>query len=419
MIKIKVPGDKSISHRAVMLAALAEGSSQIDGFLLGADCLATVDCFRQLGVKIEREGERLLIQGLGLDGLKEPEGILDVGNSGTTIRLISGILAGQNFTSFLTGDSSIRNRPMKRIIEPLSMMGAEFMGRQNNSLAPFALRGGNLKAIEYRSPVASAQVKSAILLAGLYAQGTTKVWEPDKSRNHTELMLKAFGAQVTEGENFSSIEARPRLMGQKIDIPADISSAAFFIVAGLIVPGADILLESVGLNETRTGLIDVLREMGGRIEICRERVSAGEKIADIKVSYSQLKGISFGGEIIPRLVDEIPVLALAASQAEGRTIIYGAEELRVKETDRLAATSKELTKLGVKIEEVEDGLIIDGPVKLKYADCESYNDHRIAMTCALAGLFLEEDIKINNPACVDISFPGFFELLKKVKEVKR
>ncbi len=419
MIKIRVPGDKSISHRAIMLASLAQGTSQIDGFLRGDDCLATISSFRKLGVEISRRHERVFVKGNGLDGLKEPNSVLDVGNSGTTIRLISGILAGQPFTSFLTGDASIRKRPMKRVIDPLSLMGAEFMGRQDNNLAPFAIRGGSLKAIDYTSPVASAQIKSAVLLAGLFADGVTIVREPEKSRNHTELILASFGAKVKEGKNFSSLEGRPKLLAQKIEIPGDISSAAFFMVAGLIVPGADIFIENVGLNESRTGIIDVLREMGGKIEISNERVSSGEKIGDVRVVYSQLKAVKFGGEIIPRLVDEIPVLALAASQAQGRTIIYGAEELKVKETDRLHAISKELSKLGAKIEEKEDGLIIDGPVKLKYAECESYNDHRIAMTCALAGLLTDRDIKITNPSCVDISFPGFFELLQQIKGVRR
>ena len=415
MIKIKVPGDKSISHRAVMLGAIAEGITEIEGFLTGADCLSTIDCFRKLGVEIEQEGEHVIVHGVGLMGLQESESIIDIGNSGTTIRLISGILAGQDFTTRLTGDASIRRRPMGRILEPLSLMGAEILGRENNNKAPFSIRGGSLKEITYKTPVASAQIKSAILFAGLYAHGTTKVIEPEKSRNHSELMLKGFGAEVEEGDNYSSVIGFPKLIGQKLLVPGDISSAAFFIGAALIIPGMEVYIENVGLNETRTGIIDVFLEMGGNIQIINERYEKKKKTGDLIVKYSKLKGIKINKEIIPRLVDEIPLLAVVASQAEGRTIVYGAEELKVKETDRLKAITKELSKMGANIEETEDGLIIKGGNKLKYAEIESYDDHRIAMSCAIAGLVSEGGVKIDNPSCVDISFPGFFEKLETLK----
>ncbi|MDD4343120.1 MAG: 3-phosphoshikimate 1-carboxyvinyltransferase [Eubacteriales bacterium] len=414
MIKIKIPGDKSISHRAVMLGSIAEGTTEIDGFLTGADCLSTISCFQQLGVNIQRDGEKVTVHGVGLQGLKEPDSVLDVGNSGTTIRLISGILAGQNFTSLLTGDSSIRRRPMKRVLDPLGKMGAEVLGRDNNNKAPFAIKGKELESISYKTPVASAQIKSAVLLAGLYSKGTTTVIEPEKSRNHTEVMLKGFGAEIEEGPNFSSVKGFPKLMGQKITVPGDISSAAFFIAGALILPDKEVCIENVGLNETRTGIIDVFREMGGDIQIINERYTSGEKVGDIIVKSSKLKGITFGGEIIPRLVDEIPVIAVAATQAEGVTIIHGAEELKVKESDRLKTISKELSKMGADIEETDDGLIIKGGTPLKYADCESYDDHRIAMSCAIAGLVSDGGVSIDDLSCVDISFPGFFETINSL-----
>jgi 3-phosphoshikimate 1-carboxyvinyltransferase len=414
MIKIKISGDKSISHRAVMLGSIAEGTTEIDGFLTGADCLSTISCFQQLGVNIQRDGEKVTVHGVGLQGLKEPDSVLDVGNSGTTIRLISGILAGQNFTSLLTGDSSIRRRPMKRVLDPLGKMGAEVLGRDNNNKAPFAIKGKELESISYKTPVASAQIKSAVLLAGLYSKGTTTVIEPEKSRNHTEVMLKGFGAEIEEGPNFSSVKGFPKLMGQKITVPGDISSAAFFIAGALILPDKEVCIENVGLNETRTGIIDVFREMGGDIQIINERYTSGEKVGDIIVKSSKLKGITFGGEIIPRLVDEIPVIAVAATQAEGVTIIHGAEELKVKESDRLKTISKELSKMGADIEETDDGLIIKGGTPLKYADCESYDDHRIAMSCAIAGLVSDGGVSIDDLSCVDISFPGFFETIKSL-----
>lgn len=415
MIKIKVPGDKSISHRAVMLGSIAEGITEIEGFLNAADCLNTIKCFRMLGVEIIQEGEKVLVHGVGLRGLKEADTIIDVGNSGTTIRLMSGILAGQEFASTLTGDSSVRSRPMKRILEPLALMGAEILGRENNNKAPFSIRGKELKNITYETPVASAQIKSAILFAGLFSQGITKVIEPEKSRNHSEVMLKGFGAEVEEGERFSSVKGFPKLKGQKIIIPGDISSAAFFIAAASILPGSEVLIENVGLNETRTGVIEVLKKMGGDIQILNERYTSGEKSGDLLVKYSKLKGISFGSEITARLIDEIPIIAVVATQAEGTTFIHGAEELKLKESDRLKTITKELAKMGANIKETEDGLIIQGGSKLKFAECESYDDHRIAMSCAVAGLISEGGVRINNPSCVDISFPDFFTKLKILK----
>ena len=414
--KIKVPGDKSISHRAIMLGSLAEGITEIQGFLTGADCLSTISCFRDLGVQIDRKGENVIVHGAGLYGLKEPENVLDVANSGTTIRLISGILSGQNFTAILTGDSSIRRRPMKRIITPLSLMGASFLGRENNNKAPFALKGGELQSIVYETPVASAQIKSAILLAGLYADGKTTVIEPEKSRNHSEVMLRGFGAEVEETENSSSIVGKPRLVAQNIIIPGDISSAAFFMVAGLIVPDSEILIENVGLNETRTGIIEVLLQMGGQIEMINERESSGEKVGDLLIRSSKLKSIEFGGKLIPRLVDEIPVIAVAATQASGTTVISNAEELKVKESNRLLAISTELNRMGADIQETEDGLVIRGGTPLRKAECQSYDDHRIAMSCAVAGLIARDGVVIRDPDCVDISFPGFFEILKSLGE---
>lgn len=414
MIKIKVPGDKSISHRAVMLGSIAEGTTEIEGFLTGADCLSTISCFRQLGVEIHQNGDKVTVHGVGLQGLKEPESVLDVGNSGTTIRLISGILSGQKFTTTLTGDASIRRRPMKRVLEPLSLMGAEILGRENNNKAPFSIRGGSLKNMTYNTPVASAQIKSAILLAGLYSEGITKVIEPEKSRNHSEVMLKGFGAEIEEGADYSSVKGFPKLTGQKVVVPGDISSAAFFIAAGLILPGCELFIENVGLNETRTGIIEVFREMGGDIQIVNERFTSGEKAGDLIVKYSKLKGITFGGDIIPRLVDEIPVIAVAATQASGRTVIHGAQELKVKESDRLKTISNELAKMGADITETEDGLIINGPVPLKFAECLTYDDHRIAMSCAVAGLVSEGGVKLDDSSCVDISFPGFFDQLNNL-----
>jgi len=411
---ITVPGDKSISHRAVMLGALAEGTTEVSGFLLGADCLSTINCFQKLGIPIEITIEKVLIHGKGLKGLEEPEDILDVGNSGTTIRLLTGILAGQDFTAFLTGDGSIRKRPMGRIIRPLSMMGAKIMGRKNNTLAPLVIQGGELKAIEYTTPVASAQIKSAVLLAGLYADGWTQVTEPEKSRNHTELMLRAFGAQVEERDKTVRVKGRPRLKGCQVQVPGDISSAAFFLAAGAIVPESRLTIQNVGLNPTRSGIIDVLAQMGAKIKVQNVKEAGGEPTGDVSIENSSLQGIKIGGEMIPRLIDEIPAIAVLAACASGVTEIRDAEELKVKESNRLAAMAKELTKMGVRIEELPDGLRISGGRILNGAVCDSYHDHRIAMALAIAGLIAQGETIINDAEIINVSFPQFAQTLADI-----
>lgn len=412
--KITVPGDKSISHRTVMLGALARGTTEVNGFLMGEDCLNTVRCFRKLGVNIEISPKKVSIEGRGLGGLKEPEDILNVGNSGTTIRLLSGILAGQNFISFLRGDSSIHKRPMDRIIEPLTLMGAKIMGRGNNTLAPLAIKGGELKAIEYTTPVASAQVKSAILLAGLFADGWTKVSQPAKSRDHTEIMLKAFGAQVEEKGNAVMVKGRPWLQGQKMVVPGDISSAAFFLVAGAISSQGSLTVRNVGLNPTRSGIIDVLIQMGAKIYIRNTIVSGGEPMGDISIESSSLQGVQIAGDMVPRLIDEIPVIAVLGACAAGITEIRDAQELKVKESNRLSAIAGELSKMGVPIEELPDGLRIYGGKKLKGAVCESHHDHRIAMALAVAGLVAQGTTVIKNAEVINISFPGFANTLRDI-----
>jgi len=412
---VTVPGDKSISHRAVMLGALAEGETRISGFLQGEDCLSTISCFRKLGVEIEQNGSLVKIQGVGLQGLREAEDFLDVGNSGTTLRLISGILAGQSFTTFLTGDASIRRRPMRRIIEPLEKMGAVFMSR-NNLLAPLAVRGGKLKSIHYALPVASAQVKSALLLAGLYAGDGVVVEEKEATRNHSELMLSAFGAKITSDAKKIKLEGHPTLRGQQVEVPGDISSAAFLVAAGAIIPDSELKIENIGLNPTRTGMIDVLDEMGADYRIANMRTVAGEIIGDIGIKSSELRSFSIGGKIIPRLIDEIPILAVMAAFAQGTSEIRDAAELKVKESNRLLTITRELSKMGVQIEELSDGLRIKGGKPLQGAHCLSYNDHRIAMSLAIAGLQAEGETIIEEAGSVAISFPGFSDLLKKLEE---
>jgi 3-phosphoshikimate 1-carboxyvinyltransferase len=408
---IRIPGDKSISHRSVMIGAIASGITDIENFLPGQDCLSTVRCIRQLGIKVEElNPTHLRVHGKGATGLSEPEDFMDAGNSGTTIRLISGILAGQNFISFLTGDASIRRRPMARVAEPIRQMGAEVWGRNDGRYAPLAIKGGNLRAINYHTPVASAQIKSAVLLGGLYATGETVVTEPALSRDHTEKMLKAFGANIETQGLTTKIEASS-LNGQKVIVPGDISSAAFFLTAGAIIPGAGITVARVGLNPTRTGILDVLAAMGARISISNQFESSGELIGDITVEGRGLKGLEIGGDIIPRLIDEIPVLAVAAAVAEGQSVIRDASELKVKESNRLEAIATELTRFGADIKETEDGLIINGGRSLKGAVCESYHDHRIAMACILMGLVAKGRTVVHNTECIDISFPGFQDVL--------
>lgn len=410
---IEIPGDKSISHRSVIIGSIATGVTEISNFLPGQDCLNTVECMQRLGVKIEKiTASNLKVEGKkGI--LSEPENLLDVGNSGTTIRLLSGLLAGQNFFSLLTGDSSIRNRPMQRVVAPLRQMGAEIWGRHDGNFAPLAIKGGNLKGIEYRSSVASAQVKSAILLAGLYAENETAFTEPALSRNHTEKMLQAFGAQI-EMDGLTTIITPSRLTAQNVLVAGDISSAAFFLIAGAIIPDSRITVKKVGLNPTRTGILDVLEEMGARVLINNRIKSSGEPIGDITVeSGNKLKAVTIGGDLIPRLIDEIPVLAVAAAVADGKTIIKDAAELKIKESNRLASMATELARFGVTVEETHDGMIIEGGKNYVGVVCNSYNDHRIAMACALMGLIAKGKTVVKGAECIDISFPGFKQILEK------
>lgn len=413
--RVSVPGDKSISHRAVMLGAIAGGTTEIDGFLAGADCLSTIACFRSLGVDIDgpRDG-RVVVRGRGLDGLAEPGDVLDVGNSGTTIRLLSGILAGQRFYSVLTGDSSIRRRPMDRVTGPLRRMGAVIHGRRGGSLAPLTIVGGELKGIEYETPVASAQIKSAVLLAGLYADGSTTVREPQLSRDHTERMLSGFGATVRVEDRSVTVQPRPRLEGRRVVVPGDISSAAFLMVAALICPGSEVIIEGVGVNPTRTGVIDMLRTMGADIQILNQRHEAGEPVGDLIVRSSGLAGTTISGDIIPRAIDEIPAIAVAALYARGSTVIRDARELRVKETDRIAVLARELRKMGGQVEELEDGMVIEGGRPLRGAPVDSHGDHRLAMSLAVAGLQAGGRTEISATECIDVSFPGFEQLLHEL-----
>ncbi len=419
--EINIPGDKSISHRAVMLGAIANGETVIDNFLMGEDCLATIDCFRKMGVDIKENGKQIVIRGEGLHGLRKPDGILDAGNSGTTIRLISGILAGQPFETTITGDASIQKRPMKRIREPLFRMGAVIEGKETDGdlYPPLTIKGGKIRPTEYKLPVASAQVKSCILLAGLYADGKTTVIEPSPSRDHTERMLSYFGSKVEVLGNTVSVRGPASLEGREVDIPGDISSAAYFLAAGILAPESDLLLRDVGVNPTRDGILEVIHRMGGMIEVASERMMSEEPRADMKIrnpksEIRKLKGIEIGGELIPRLIDEIPVIAVLATQAQGTTVIKDAKELRVKESDRIRTISSELRKLGAKIEEKEDGLVITGPVKLKGAVVKSYGDHRVAMSLAVAGLIAEGETVIEDTDCIETSFPGFESLIKKI-----
>ncbi|WP_126427274.1 3-phosphoshikimate 1-carboxyvinyltransferase [Brevibacillus marinus] len=411
---VRVPGDKSISHRAVMLGALAEGKTTIRGFLPGADCLSTIECFRRMGVTIEREGDLVTVYGKGWYGLEEPRQRLDVGNSGTTIRLMTGIIATQPFHAVLEGDESIAKRPMRRVVGPLREMGAKIDGRQNGEYTPLAIRGGKLHGISYRSPVASAQVKSAILLAGLQAEGTTSVEEPYLSRDHTERMLQAFGIDVQRAGNRVSVSGGQTLRGREIVVPGDISSAAFLIAAVMMVPGSSLVIEQVGINPTRSGIIDVVRAMGGHVEIVNERLVNEEPVADLHVAHAELRGTVIEGELIPRLIDEIPVIAVMAAVAQGRTIIRDAQELKVKETDRIATVASQLAKFGAKVTPTDDGMIIEGGAALVGAEIDSMGDHRIGMAMAIAGLAAEGETTIANAEAINVSFPGFANLLRQI-----
>lgn len=407
--ELSVPGDKSISHRAVMFGSLAEGTTEVTNFLQGADCLSTISCFRKLGVSIENTPDRILIHGKGLHGLRRPDAVLDAGNSGTTTRLISGILAGQNFDCTIDGDASIRKRPMKRVMTPLSMMGADITSIPGNGCAPLRIHGRPLKAIHYTSPVASAQVKSCVLLAGMYADGITRVTEPALSRNHTELMLKHFGADLSWEGTTASIGADPRLEARSLNIPGDISSAAYFIAAGLLVPGSQILIRNVGVNPTRDGILRVCKAMGADITLLQERSDSGEPAADLLVKHSTLKGTVVEGDIIPTLIDELPVIAVLAAFAEGETVIRDAAELKVKESNRIDAMVENLSRMGAEIEGPPDGMIIRGGRALHGAVIDSRLDHRIAMSFAVAALAAEGETSIQDADCVRISYPGFYE----------
>lgn len=411
---IAVPGDKSISHRAVMFGSLANGVSKVTNFLAGEDCITTIEAFKAMGVNISRDENTVVIKSTGIAGLKEPEIPINLGNSGTTARLLMGILAGLPFHFTLYGDESLSNRPMDRITTPLKQMGAKIDGRESGKFLPISLRGGNLKSFHYRTPMKSAQVKSGVLLAGLMTDGTTVVEEDSKTRDHTENMLKAFGAQIdTEGTTVRITGNQP-LQACDIEVPGDISSAAFFLAGASIIPGSHVTIKDVGLNPTRSGIVDVLKMMGVDIEASVTRTVGGEPIGDVTVKYSQATGTIIEGDIIPRIIDEIPIIALVASQAKGKTIIKDAEELKFKETDRIEAVVTTLRALGVNIEPTEDGMIVEGGASIQGASVHSYGDHRIGMMIAIASLLTKDSVDLINPSCINISYPQFFTDLEKL-----
>lgn len=416
--RLRVPGDKSISHRALMLGSLAEGETVIEGLLLGEDPLSTAHCFRALGAEIsELNSQRVRVQGIGLGNLREPGNVLDAGNSGTTMRLMMGILASHSDRFFVvTGDDSLRSRPMSRVVKPLQQMGAQIWGRQGNSLAPLAVQGQRLKPTHYQSPIASAQVKSCVLLAGLMTEGDTTVTEPALSRDHSERMLRAFGANLTVDPETCSVTVHgpATLRGQTVVVPGDISSAAFWLVAAAIVPGSDLVIENVGVNPTRTGILEVLAQMGADITPENEREVAGEPVADLRVRHSALKACTIAGDIIPRLIDEIPILAVAAAFAEGTTVIRDAAELRVKESDRLAVMATQLGQMGAQITELPDGLEITGGAALTGTAVDSYTDHRIAMSLAIAALNAAGETQIHRAEAAAISYPDFTDSLRQL-----
>ncbi len=415
--EFNIPGDKSISHRSIMFGSIAKGTTRITNFLQGADCLSTIDCFRSMGIKIHVSDKEILVAGAGLRGLQKPNTTLNVGNSGTTTRLISGILSGQNFETTLSGDESLNSRPMKRIQLPLTQMGASIESVNHNNCAPLHIKPSTLHGITYASPVASAQVKSAILLAGLYAQEETTVIEPSLSRNHTELMLKQFGAQINtslhsiDGVGLPAATIAPcdELFGQEIEVPGDISSAAYYIAAGILVPNSEILIKNVGINPTRAGILTVCKQMGANITYLNERTAGGEPVADLLVKSSTLNATTVERDIIPTLIDEIPMIAVMAACANGTTIIRDAAELKVKESDRIHTVVTNLKSMGVDVTPTEDGMIIKGGAPLQGTEIDSYLDHRIAMSFAIAGLVASGETKIKDAHCVDISFPDFFQ----------
>jgi len=410
------PGDKSISHRAIIFGSLARGKSKVTNFCPGDDTLNTLKAFQSLGIKIEGSRNEYTIWGKGLKGLQEPSDIIDAGNSGTTTRLLTGLLGGQNFFSVITGDASLRKRPMKRVTEPLRAMGAKIDGREGGDCVPLAIRGGNLRSITYHTPVASAQIKSAILLGGLYADGVTEVIEPFLSRDHTERMLKALGAPVETKKNMVRIKGFSELEAFSLFVPGDISSAAFFVVGGAIIPDSEVIIRGVGINPLRTGILDVLKNMGADISIGEIKEEGGEERADIIVKSSLLKGVEVSGDLIPRTIDELPILAVAASQAEGTTIIRDAKELRIKETDRIKTMAEGLRRFGVQVEEFEDGMAITGPQKLKGTRVSSYGDHRVAMAFIIAGLTASGETIVEDTAPIATSFPNFMELLDSLSQ---
>ena len=403
--QIKVPGDKSISHRAVMLGSLANGVTEISGFLKGADCLSTIDCFRKMGIDIDINGENVTVHGNGLRGLKKPDEMLYTGNSGTTTRLLCGILAGQNFDTSITGDASIQKRPMGRVVKPLSMMGAKI----ENEYCPLYITGTKLHGIDYKMPVASAQVKTAIILAGLYADGETVIHEIEKSRDHTELMLSAMGADLTVDNLDITVKPTNDLTAVNVDVPGDISSAAFFLVLGAIMPNSQITVTNVGINPTRTGIIDVLKDMDADITLENVHTSAGETVADITVRSSSLKGTTVGGDIIPRLIDELPIIAVAAVFADGQTVIKDAQELKVKETNRIRAVVDEFNKCGIDITETDDGMIINGDKSIHGADFKTYGDHRMAMGLTVLAQLADGESTLDDSDCACVSYPTFFD----------
>ena len=408
-------GDKSISHRAVMFSSISKGHNKISNFLMGEDCLSTISCFRKMGVDIQIDGKDVYVKGNGLYGLKRPKEILDVGNSGTTIRLMMGILAGNKFDATLIGDNSIAKRPMKRVTDPLRLMGCNIEGKDDANYIPIKIYGGDLKAIDYHMPVASAQVKSALILASLYANDTSFIYEKVKSRNHTEIMLKSFGADINVENLKISVNPVNELFSQDIYVPGDISSAAFIIVSALITKGSEVIIKNVGLNETRTGIIDVVKNMNGNIEIINERLVGGELVGDLLVRYTKdLCATTIDKDIIPRLIDEIPVIAVLATQAEGTTIIKDAQELKVKESNRIKSMVENLKILGADVEELEDGMIIKGKSKLNGGKIKTFKDHRIAMAFSTLNLISDEKIKLDNEDCINVSFPGYFDLIKSL-----
>jgi 3-phosphoshikimate 1-carboxyvinyltransferase len=412
---VRFPGDKSISHRYAMLAAIAEGASEIHYFSSSADCHSTLACLEKLGVKIERKDETITVHGAGLDGLSAPSGRLDAGNSGSTMRMLSGILAAQSFNSMIGGDASLSQRPMKRVIDPLTQMGARIRSA-DGGLPPLEFQGAQLQPIRYEMPVASAQVKTAVLLAGLFSDGATEVVEPAATRDHTEIALEQMGAEIGRHGRTIRVRGRARLAGQKVYVPGDLSSAAFFIVAGLLVPESNLVLQNVGLNPTRTAILDVLVSMGGRVKVLNVELISGELLGDLHVETSKLQGGEIPADAVPGLIDELPVLAVMGTLTEQGIWFRGAAELRVKESDRLAAVAQNLRAMGAEVEDFPDGLRIAGKQRLRGAEVDSFGDHRIAMAFAVAGLVAEGTTAIKGGSCVEISFPDFFEILGRVAE---